>query len=259
MKTPRLATAAYPKHEFASIAHLGIKASNLALLHQVALEHRLPPGLLATLIDDLDALGVAIPGAHQVRAEARAATAAQTAALGAGHAHVKAVRSAVRKAGAPKVVQKAYGVGQSIDPRLVRDVKAALNQILDRAAEHPEEAAEFGIMEKDLEAISLAHQAVAAADKTQNHKQATAPLSTQERNRTANRILKTVARIAGAGGLEFAGDPELLAAFSALKSTRKRKKGAAKKKDPVEASAAPRIRDADLEPGTVAEPLRKTG
>ncbi len=99
MKTPLLVTAAYPKHEFADIAHLGIKASNLALLHQAALEPRLPPSTLSTLIDDLDALGVAIPGAQ-----------------------------------------------------------AALNQILDRAAENPEEAAELGIVKKDLEAISAEDQ-----------------------------------------------------------------------------------------------------
>jgi len=51
-----------------------------------------------------------------------------------------------------------------------------------------------------------------------------------------------VAQIAGAGGLEFAGDPEVLAAFTALKPAARKKKAAA-----------------DLEPVTLAEPLGKTG
>ncbi len=232
MKTPRRTTAAHPKHAFADIALLGRKASNLAVLHQAALAPRLPLGALSALIADLDALAVAVPGARQVRAEARVATVAQTATLDDGYAHVKAVRSAVKKGGAPKEVRKAYGVGQNIDPRLVRDVKAALNQILDRAAENPEEAAGFGLVQQDLEAIAFAHQAITDADKTQDHKQVTAPRSTQERNRTANRILKAVARIAGAGGLAFARDPELLAAFSALKLTRTRTARSARPRAP---------------------------
>jgi hypothetical protein len=232
MKTPRLLTTTYPKHAFADIALLGRKASNLAVLHQVALTPRLPPGALPALMADLDALAVAIPVARQVRAEALVATAAQTATLDDGYAHVKAVRTAVKKCGAPKDVQRAYGVGQNSDPRLVRDVKAALNQILDRAAEHPEEAAGFGLVSQDLAAMALAHQAITDADRTQDHKQVTAPQSTQARNRAANRILKAVARIAGAGGLAFAGDPELLAAFSALKLTRTRTAGSAHPRAP---------------------------
>ena len=54
-------------------------------------------------------------------------------------------------------------------------------------------------------------------------------MSTQDRNRTANRILEAVARIAGAGGLEFAGNPEVLVVFKALKPPPKSKKVAAKK------------------------------
>jgi len=137
----------------------------------------------------------------RVRQEAKVATATQAAALRIGYTRVKAVRSAVRKAHASKEVQQAYGVGQVVNPDVARDVKCVLQLILDRATTNPEEAASFGILQKDLEAIAVAHQAITDADKTQDHKQATAPLSTQERNRTANRILRAVARIAALTGL----------------------------------------------------------
>ena len=261
VKTPLLVTDAHPKQEFADILQLGLKASILAELYLAALEPRLPPGALSDLIEDLDLLGVVVPGARQVRAEATAATADQDAAVRAGYARVRAVRAAVRKSGAPREVKKAYGIGQMINPGLVRDVKAALNQVLDRASANPEEAAGLGIVKKDLDAMVIAHKAISAADKVQEQKRATAPQSTKDRNRTANRILKSVARIAGAGGLEFADTPELLAAFSALKSTRKKsaaKKGSAKKSSAKEAPVEA-IDDADLAPDTLAEPLKHVG
>jgi hypothetical protein len=202
------------------------------------------------LIDDLDLLGVAVSGAKQVRQEAKVATSEQVAALDAGYARVRAVRTAVKKARASKEVKRAYGVGQVVRANLVRDVKAVLKLILDRATANPEEAASFGLLKKDLDAMAAAHQAITDADKVQEQKRASAPSSTQERNRTANRILDAVARIAGAGGLEFAGEPEVHAAFAALKPAA-RKKGAGKK--------APVIGEIPLAPVTVAEPLEKTG
>ena len=207
----------------ADLLQLGLKASSLALLHQAALTPRLPATTLSTLIDDLDRLGVVVPGAKQARHEARVATADQEAALAAGYARVKAVRNAVKKSGAPGEIREAYGVGQVVKSSLVRDVTAVLQQILDRAAAAPAEAASFGILQKDLDAMTAAHQAISDADKAQEQKRASAPLSTQERNRTGNRILEAVGRIAGAGGLEFADKPDVRAAFTALKPPARKK------------------------------------
>lgn len=232
MTASSIIAAAHPKYDFAVIAHLGHKATHLATVHQAALDPRLPPNTLSTLISDLDLLGVVIPDAKQVRHEARVATADQDATLQAGHELVKAVRAAVKKAGAAKEVKQAYGVGQVVNPLLVRDVKAALKLILDRAGANPEEAAGLGVLKKDVEAIAAAHQAITDAEKVQEHKMARAPLSTQERNRTANRILDAVARIAGAGGLEFAHEPEVRAMFTALKPPPKTRKSSAKKEAP---------------------------
>jgi hypothetical protein len=267
-------TNAHPHQDFSGIARLGLKASNLALLHQAVLAPRLPPATLSTLAEDIDRLAAVVPGTRQVRQEAMVATATQAEALRVGYARVKAVRTAVKKSDASREVKQAYGVGQEVHSELVRDVKSVLQQILDRAASHPDEAASLGLLQKDLEAITAAHQAIANANKTQDHKQVTAPLSTQERNRVANRILAAVARIAGAGALEFAGDADVLAAFAALKPpsrTHKKKDPAAKKKAaapaaavpvpaaavPAPAASGPGFDPADLEPVTLIQPLKK--
>lgn len=232
--------SAHPGQDFTTIVQLALKSLNLALLHQALLDSRLPAGTVPNLISDLDRLGVVVPGARQVRHESKVATADQDAALRAGYARIKAVRTAVKKARASKEVRQAYGVGVLVNRVVVRDVKAMLQQILDRAAKNPGEAAGLGILPKDVEAIAAAHQAITDADKVQEHKRATAPLSTQERNRTANRIIEAIGRIAGAGGLEFADDADELAKFQALKLPPKSKKGVAKKA-PVAAEPAPAV------------------
>jgi hypothetical protein len=252
MKAATLNPNAHPNQAFADVTQLGHKAGNLALLHAAALAPRLPPTTVSTLLTDLDLLGAAIPGTRQGHHEARVATADQSAALRAGYARIKAVRDAVKKARAADEVKKAYGVGQNVNPAVVRDVNSALQLILDRAAANPAEAASLGIVQKDLDAMTAAHQAITAADKLQEHKRSRAPLGTQDRNRTANRILAAVARIAGAGGLEFADDPKVLAEFTALKPASKKK--AARKK--VAAPVAPAKLDT---PAAPAVPFDMTG
>jgi hypothetical protein len=278
--------SAHPNQDFFGIAQLGRKASNLALLHQAVIAPRLPPATLSTLVEDIDRLAAVVPGARQVRQEAMVATAAQAEALRVGYARVKAVRTAVKKSDASREVKRGYGVGQEVRSDRVRDVKSVLQQILDRAAAYPEEAASFGIVQKDVDAITAAHQAIVDANKSHDDKQVTAPLSTQERNRVGNRILAAVARIAGAGALEFAENADVLAAFAALRppsGTHKKKKDPTpktaqaphKKKAaapaaagsapaavpapavPAPAASGPGFDPADLEPVTLIQPLKK--
>lgn len=238
MTNPILASSAHPNQEFYLITQLGLRAVNLMLTHKDVIEPRLPAGTLDGLTNDLSSFGVAIPGAVQTRAEARVATAEQLAAQKKGHARIQAVRDAVRRSDAPAEVKKAYGVGEVVDPRHMRSVSSVLKQILDRAAEHPEEAAKIGILQKDLDAMNAAHKALHDADDAQDLKRVSAPLSTKERNRTANRILKGVARIAGAGALEFVEDPELQKEFKALRPAPKSKKSASVKGQPKPGSGA---------------------
>ncbi|MEO7327706.1 MAG: hypothetical protein ABI193_03945, partial [Minicystis sp.] len=198
-----------------------LKAFNLALLYAAVLDPRLPAGVVPGLEEDLETLGVVVPGAQQARHESQSATVTQDARGRKGHALVRSVRTAVRKAKATPEVKKAFGVGQLLRPLVVTDVIAGLQQIIDRASADPAEAASVGILPKDLAAMVVARDALAGADKAQEQKRASAPLSTKERNRTGNRVLLAVSRISGAGILEFAGSPEVLASFEALKPPRR--------------------------------------
>lgn len=205
-----------PAKDFTTITQLGLKALNLAVTHAAALGPRLPEGLVQGLSQDIEKLGEAVPGAKQARSEAVAATSAQNVALEQGHAQMQQIRAAVRRAKAPADVRRAYGIGQKVNKTNMRDVKAVIQQILGRAKENPAEAASLGIVQKDLDALALALVAITNADAVQEQKRASAPVTTQERNRMGNRILAAVARIEGAGRMEFAKDEAKRASFEAL-------------------------------------------
>jgi hypothetical protein len=224
MKSPLVASVARPDPAFTTITQLGLKGVNLALKYAAALDGRLPSGVVAGLIEDLDSMGIVVPGAKQARDEAKTATATQDALAEKGYELIRAVRAAVRKARASKEVQKAYTVGQDIRDNVVKDVVAGLQQIIERASAMPSEAASVGILAKDVAAMVAARDALTGADKVQEQKRASAPLTTKERNIVANRVLAAVAWISGAGILEFAAAPETRALFEELKVTRKGKK-----------------------------------
>jgi hypothetical protein len=212
---PLIVKATCPAKDFTSITQTGLKALNLALTYSAEISPRLP-GATDGLRKDLDALGVVLPGAVQARNEAGAATATQNATVRRGYARVQAIRQTVRKSGAPKEVQRAYGVGQATAQRQVRHVKAALQQIVDRATLVPEEATKFGLIPADVVGLNDFITSLTKVDMSQETKRVSAPLSTRARNVTANRILQTAVLIAGTGMRAFADSPPEHASFQAL-------------------------------------------
>ncbi|MDI3283570.1 hypothetical protein [Polyangium sp. 15x6] len=216
-----------PRKDFTAITQLGLKALSLALTHADSLVPRLPEGMIELLSNDIEKLGKVVPGAKQARSEAVAATSAQNVTLERGYAQARQIRAALRRAHAPADVKRAYGVGQKVKKTNVRDVKVAIRQILDRAKEHPAEAASLGIQSKDLDGLAQALVEITNADAIQEQKRASAPLATQERNRMGHRILRAVGRIEGAGRMEFANDEATRASFEALSAGSRKKKRAA--------------------------------
>lgn len=99
---------------------------------------------------------------------------------------------------------------------MVKATVAALQQIIDRAAAHPEEARGLGILDKDVDAARAALASVLGADAQQEDLRAAAPSTTRERNAAARRIVAAVDRIAAAGILAFATVPKTRANFEAL-------------------------------------------
>jgi hypothetical protein len=225
---------AFPKKDFSLITQSGLKALNLGTMHKAALSPRLPAGTLDLLAIDLQKLGAVVPNAKATRAAAQVATATQGTALAEGYALVTAIRLAVQRSGAPSDVRKAYGVGATTSPRVVKSVKAAITQIVDRAINNTGEASALGILAKDVSALQDDLAAITSADDAQEQQRAGAPQTTKERNRTANRILGTIDRIAGAGAIEFAKQPEERAKFEALIA------GAGGKKKPKKEPSPPK-------------------
>lgn len=236
MASPLTATNKHPHQGFTSIVQLGLKAMHLATLYKDAISPRVPAGTIEGLADDVGSLNDVVADAVQAHQEAEVATAEQLGAAKRGYAMARAVRRAVKKCGAPKAIQKAYGVGEPMSATSVRDVLVGLDKILSRAAEEPAEAAALGILQKDLDAMAAARQKLENADDVQELKRAGAPLSTKERNLTANRILKGVARVVAAGLIEFVLDKEVSREFEALKpaprATRKIREAPAPVKGP---------------------------
>jgi hypothetical protein len=255
MNTLLIVKETYPTRAFSIITQIGLKALNLATSYITAIDERLP-GAADSLKDDLDSLGVAVPVARQKRHESVAATTAQKARIRQGHARVRAVRQTIRKAGAPGEIQRAYGVGQRVDSTQIRDVTAALQQIVDRAGAAPEEAADYGINPAAVAELKTFLASLMETDKAQEKQRADAPLTTKERNRIANRVLQTVALIAGAGMLAFADNPPTYASFEALLA-RSKKAGKAKKGAPPEApnaSEAPKASESSEAPESPKTP-----
>jgi len=238
MNTSLIVKSTLPSKSFNSIQQLGLKALNLAHTHAAALGPRLPEGLVEGLSDDLEKLGAVVPGAKLARSEAIAATSAQNTTLEGGHTRMRQIRAAIRRAKAPADVKRAYGIGQKVNKTSVRDVKVAIQQILARAQANPAEATSLGILPKDLDGLTQSLTAIVEADALQEEKRAHAPLTTQERNRSANRILAAVARIEGAGRMEFASDAANRGNFEALgEGTRGRRRRAAGEEADGEAAA----------------------
>jgi hypothetical protein len=221
-----------PRKPFHIIVQIGLKTLNLATAHKAPIEERLP-GVIDTIAIDLDKLGVAVPGALQKRSESIAMTAEQRDLIQQGHTRVQAIRTMIQMARAPKGIQRAYGVGQKVVPTLHTSVTAALQQIVKRATDAPEEAAAIGLGPVAMADLTSFLATLNAMDKSQEETRAAAPLSTKERNLVANRILQTVAIIAGAGMLAFAGDPTTHASFEALVRRPKRRPSASKKSAPA--------------------------
>ena len=206
----------HPQKEFDSIVQTALKAYALYQKHDTLLKERLEERLLHDLVTDLDSLGVLVPGAEKAREVAKAATATQEAVLTKGYELLSAVRTNISRRNSSKDIRKAYGVGQRLSPKIVKDVRKGLSQIAERAEQSPEEARSLGLVAKDITMLKEAIQKIDEVDKLQGQARAEAPNTTKERNRTARRVLEATNAIIGAGVLEFAQNATERATFEAL-------------------------------------------
>jgi hypothetical protein len=205
-----------PYVEFNAIYQLGVKAQLLVTKYQAQIGARLSPAFLAAFASALAGLLTAVPAAMNAKKGKIQLTAAQTTALDTGYNLAKGFRTTVKGHHPEKDVLLAYGVGAKMSRLLVKDVTAALQQIIDRIANQPAEAAGFGFVQEDVDALTVALAAIVKADQEQEKARASAPLTTQQRNTTANQILADVKKISGAGMRTFTDDATVYGEFEAL-------------------------------------------
>ena len=209
-----------PRMQFDLMVSYGLAALELASKNATTLGSRVPDAVPAQLGADLAQLGAAVPGALGARLQAKAATAAKSAATLRGHALVKAVRSAVVRNGATAEIRSAYGVGGPFSQHHADEVRAAIAVIVARAEQVPDEATSFGVLPADVAALRAAHAAIGTAESATHEVHAVAKLSTKERNDIARRVRAATHRIATAGVIAFASDAAAREPFEALMRAR---------------------------------------
>jgi hypothetical protein len=195
----------YPSKDFNTITQNALKALGLYTKYQSDLKERLGKDL--NLEGDLALLGVQVPGAKESKNASKTATAEQEAALLRGYELVSAVRTAIARQKPAPEIKKAYGIGVRTNIKVVKDVKAAMNLIINRATENAEEARSVKLLPKDIEELKKRLTEIGDADQTQEEQRASTPQNTKTRNATARRLIKATDEIIAAGILEFATRP----------------------------------------------------
>lgn len=215
-KAPKAKGDTRPRQDFNHITQQALKAQALAIEYGPQIGMRLTAEFLGTYAADVARLVSALPDTITAHDGSVQLTAAQAAALNAGHKLIKSLRMIVKGHSPDKEVLLAYGVGAKMNRRLVKDIKAGLQKIADRLEAEPGEAARFGFIPEDLAALHEQLAAIEKADSAHGMARATAPRATKQRNATARRILAGIKRIAGAGMMTFRHDATVFANFEAL-------------------------------------------
>ena len=190
----------------------------LALVAQTSFEPKLPEGLADALERDIADLSSLIPGADDAETGVRARTARQKDVCRRAHRRIAAVRRTIVRQTKDLEARRAYGVGEQISERVVRDMVHALRLIIGRIEAQPAEARSFGFRDSHLGALRTMLADVLAADLDQESARVALPRSTRDRNAAAGRILKAVGIVSDFGAFEFADDDARRAEFEALAS-----------------------------------------
>lgn len=221
--------------KFDSITQKGLKAHELAARHRGVLEARLEPGALDALARHLGLLGASVSQQLTARQSMKSATVSQAKALENAAAIVSAIRNAVKAHKADAATQKAFAVGVAMQAKVVKSVASAGGAILGAWARNPDRGRAHGVLEADIAALTAALTAAQAADREQDEKRRDAPLATKARNAASGAVEAATRKIAAAGILQFATQPEIRGEFEELLAgpARKRPKRATPTPPPI--------------------------
>lgn len=211
-----MASKTNTKWPTSDLSRIGRGALALALEQRVALEPRLPAGLLDGLAADLDAFDGKRTAAVIASEALRAATRTQNAAARTALDFLSATRGAVARNGASAAERAAFGLSLRPNANKIATVVAGLDAFVDGATRFPDVARDCGLLPADLDQARALRTALSTADADQETRKQTRKAPTAERVALQRRIEKAVDAIAAAGAVAFLLDPGLVQRFRAL-------------------------------------------
>jgi hypothetical protein len=174
-------------------------------------------GAVDALAADADEMRGAISATSSARADKKSATTEQRQMAHRGALQVRAFRRAVRLAPpADRAVLRRFGVGERVNERKVGSVAAALQVVLDAAAEEPEAVSGAGIVKEDLDALRETLVALLQADTSQETKKVGAKGATAERDAVQLRLEAGIGKVLATAAVVFRDQPAVAAEFEAV-------------------------------------------
>ena len=224
------------KYEQEDLFRSGNEMTLLAEEYRPRLEPRCEAGLIEGLKADVPLLFTKQEATTNVRTDKQALTLSQNDALEKGAKVLSLLRNSVRShLGADKEVQKAFGIGKTINPGSVVSVAAGLKKMIDAAADYPEKTRAAGILPEDVELLQRMHDALVAADGKQENKKVSSKNTTAERNATQARIESALDKIFDVSQFVFRDEPEISIRFENAMPKPRASKSASTRKKPAPA------------------------
>lgn len=205
-----------PRRKPDEIIPWATEALQLAGEDRESLEPRLGAGLLDGAGADLAQVVPVVSGTKQKRAEKRAATATQNELAQRAAEMVMNIRTALNVSSLSAAAKKRYGVGLRVQPTVVSSVVTGGNALLSQADLTPDEIRGTGVLPADLDGLRALLAELSGADTAQENKKVSAKNATAQRNATLRRLEDAVRKIAAAGLLANAANPERRARYAAL-------------------------------------------
>ena len=130
---------------------------------------------------------------------------------------VSLVRGAIKSAyGSNSALQKAFGVGETVQRNKVSSVTAAADKVLKAAVKFPDKTRAAGLIQADFEELQLLATSLSKADSDQEASKMSAKQATAARDKAQLRLEAAVEAIGWAGQLHFRADAIKAKPFTAL-------------------------------------------
>lgn len=181
---------------------MAIKAANSAInlvdSQNGEVSQRLQPDELEQLRSNTEELKRRQTGQQEVLTDQKSKTRGQDEAVELAHGRIMSLRSMIQSGRVPEEIVKAFGVGERAH-LTVSETVAAGNTIINAYKKYPEEAAEAGIIEADVNELSTLLTELTGADDVQEMAKYTRKATTLDKNTLQREVEDAVTKISAIG------------------------------------------------------------